>query len=214
MIMKNKALVLDLDDTLYAEIDFLYSGYKQIAMRLEPDDWKMLFNDLVKLYCNGDNAFQYIADKYKVDLPTLLYWYRFHLPEIKLFPNVENILNHLKEDYKLAVITDGRSVMQRNKLKALNLEGILDYVVISEEIGSEKPSLKNFSCVQDELQCEKYIYLADNPKKDFVTPNKLGWETICLRDKGSNIHKQDFNIQSEFLPHFYISEWSELTSVL
>lgn len=165
MIMKNKALVLDLDDTLYAEIDFLYSGYKQIAMRLEPDNWKMLFNDLVKLYCNGDNAFQYIADKYKVDLPTLLDWYRFHLPEIKLFPNVENILNHLKEDYKLAVITDGRSVTQRNKLKALNLEGILDYVVISEEIGSEKPSLKNFSCVQDELQCEKYIYLADNPKK-------------------------------------------------
>jgi len=67
MIMKNKALVLDLDDTLYAEIDFLYSGYKQIAMRLDPDNWQALFDDLVQLYCNGENAFQYVADKYEID---------------------------------------------------------------------------------------------------------------------------------------------------
>lgn len=212
--MKNKALVLDLDDTLYAEIDFLYSGYKHIAMRLEPEDWKPLFDHLVKLYHHGENAFQYLTDKYQVELTTLLDWYRHHQPEIKLFNNTQEILTKLSKDYKLAVITDGRSITQRNKLKALDLENKLDFVVISEEIGSEKPDPKNFLSVQDALQCEKYIYIGDNPKKDFVTPNKLGWETICLRDKGNNIHKQDFNIHSEFLPHFYISEWSELISVL
>jgi len=29
--MKNKIFVFDLDDTLYKEIDFLYSAYREIA---------------------------------------------------------------------------------------------------------------------------------------------------------------------------------------
>ncbi|OOF39302.1 HAD family hydrolase [Rodentibacter mrazii] len=212
--MKNKALVLDLDDTLYAEIDFLYSGYKHISMRLEPENWKPLFDHLVELYHRGENTFKYLTDKYQIELSILLEWYRYHSPDIKLFKHTWEILNNLRKDYKLAVITDGRSITQRNKLKALNLEEILDFVVISEEIGSEKPDPRNFLAVQDALQCQKYIYIGDNPQKDFVSPNKLGWETICLRDKGDNIHKQDFNIHSEFLPHFYISEWTELIAVL
>lgn len=212
--MKNKALVLDLDDTLYAEIDFLYSGYKHIATQLEQENWEPLFSHLVQLYHSGENAFQYLTEKYQVALSTLLEWYRFHTPNISLFPNVRDVLADLSDEYKFAVITDGRSITQRNKLNALGLDGILDYVVISEEIGSEKPAAQNYQAVENALQCEKYIYLGDNPKKDFVTAKKLGWETICLRDKGHNIHKQDFNIQPEFLPHFYLSEWSELPFVL
>lgn len=214
IIMKTKALVLDLDDTLYAEIDFLYSGYEHIAKRLEPEHWEPLFTQLVERYHAGENAFQFLTEKYQVTLNTLLEWYRFHSPNISLFKNVVEILNQLQPEYKFAVITDGRSITQRNKLKALKLENLLDYVVISEEIGSEKPALQNYQAVENALQCDKYIYIGDNPKKDFVTPNKLGWETICLRDKGRNIHKQDFNIQPEFLPHLYLSEWSELPFLL
>ena len=33
--------------------------------------------------------------------------------------------------------------------------------------------------------------MGDNLKKDFLTPNRLGWQTVCLRDDGRNIHKQD-----------------------
>jgi len=212
--MKNKALVLDLDDTLYAEIDFLYSAYQHIAFRLAPEQSETLFNRLVELYHRGENAFQYLVKQYDVDLPTLLDWYRFHIPQIRLFPHVEEQLNRLKADYRFALITDGRSVTQRNKVKALGLEPLLDFMVISEEVGSEKPSINNYRLVQDALQCEHYIYIGDNPKKDFVTPNKLGWKTICLRDRGTNIHKQDFEILHEFLPHFYMSDWSDLPTIL
>ena len=40
--------------------------------------------------------------------------------------------------------------------------------------------------------CQSFIYVGDNVKKDFITPNALGWKTICLKDDGRNIHKQDF----------------------
>ena len=73
--MKTKALVLDLDDTLYAEIDFLYSGYEHIAKCLEPVNWEFLFAQLVERYRAGENAFQFLTEKYQVTLNTLLEWY-------------------------------------------------------------------------------------------------------------------------------------------
>jgi putative hydrolase of the HAD superfamily len=57
---------------------------------------------------------------------------------------------------------------------------------------------------------KEYIYIADNVKKDFITPNKLGWTTICLFDKGQNIHKQNFNLENEYLPHFIINSFDEI----
>ena len=33
--MKNKIFIFDLDDTLYKEIDFLYSAYREIAGWIE-----------------------------------------------------------------------------------------------------------------------------------------------------------------------------------
>ena len=37
---------------------------------------------------------------------------------------------------------------------------------------------------------EDYGLRLDNPDKDFIAPNNLGWTSICLIDKGLNIHKQ------------------------
>lgn len=212
--MNKKALVLDLDDTLYAELDFLYSAYRYISERLSPNNTNELFYYLINLYHEGKNAFEYITDNYEIKLTTLLDWYRYHTPNIKLLTGVKEILIKFSLDYKFAVVTDGRSISQRNKIKALGIESFLDCIVISEEINSEKPSLKNFKLVEETLKCDKYIYMGDNPKKDFITPNKLGWETICLKDSGKNIHKQNFDISSDFLPHIYISEWSELNTIL
>lgn len=61
----------------------------------------------------------------------------------------------------------------------------------------------------EEQACE-YFYIADNVKKDFITPNKLGWTTVCLLDSGKNIHPQNFNISEEYLPKFRINKIIEL----
>lgn len=38
--------------------------------------------------------------------------------------------------------------------------------------------------------CQSFIYVGDNVKKDFITPNALGWKTICIKDDGRNIHSK------------------------
>ena len=71
-----------------------------------------------------------------------------------IVPNISNYdvicatdgaYQYLKENnITIGIITDGRSIQQRSKLEALGLYEYTNQVVISEEIGSEKPNLKNY----------------------------------------------------------------------
>ena len=81
--------------------------------------------------------------------------------------------------------------------------------MISEEFGTAKPSLGNFE-VFHQFKTAKYYYIADNPSKDFVSPNALGWQTICLVDAGNNIHKQKFTKEFLYLPQKKINKLDEL----
>lgn len=207
---------MDLDDTLYAELDYLISAYRFIVSQLEisTNSGSDLYEEMFYLFENGQNVFEFLLKKYKfLSKDQLLYWYRFHYPQIVLFDGVLECLNFLKKEYKFAIVTDGRSVTQRNKIKALGIESLLDEVVISEEIGTEKPHINNFSLIEKSLGCKSYVYVADNLKKDFITPNYLGWNTICLLDQGNNIHKQDFSIYeigSSFLPKKVVYSWYDI----
>ena len=71
-------------------------------------------------------------------------------------------------------------------------------IVISEEFGSEKPHINNYLYFQNKFPDKNYTYIGDNTSKDFVSANSLNWTTICLLDKGDNIHKQNFNVSQEF----------------
>lgn len=213
--MKNNALVLDLDDTLYSELEYLRSAYQFIAKRLLPESHNELYERLINLYFKGQNVFDVIISEYpEVNKVQLLEWYRYHQPDIRLYDGVLDTLQAVKDDYKFAIITDGRSQTQRNKIKALGLEQYVDEIVISEEIGSEKPSKKNYLAVENKLNCKTYIYIGDNLKKDFITPNQLGWMTICLLDKGQNVHKQDINMELAYQPQHYVRDWYEILELI
>lgn len=209
MSLKNKAIVFDLDDTLYPEIDYLKSAYRFIAEKLGETDGK-LYNDMVEKYLNNENVFDYLEFTYDINKSQLLEWYRNHNPNISLYPHVNDFLNSFKYDFKFAIITDGRLTTQRNKIKALGLESLIDAIVISEEIGSEKPNLANFNKAMELLKCDTYCYIGDNTKKDFITPKSMKWLTICLNDQGYNIHKQDFSLPLEFLPNLRFNDWKQI----
>ncbi|WP_211272703.1 HAD family hydrolase [Haemophilus paracuniculus] len=212
----NKYVVFDLDDTLYNEIDFLYSAYKEIANYISPD--ANLFSKMKEKYHLSENVFDWLIAHYpNIEKQTLLKLYREHMPAISLSQETNEVLNFCKEnDYLLGIITDGRSLTQRNKIIALGLDSIFQKIIISEEFGSEKPNPENYKVFMDnEYDIEKYIYIADNPRKDFLAPNKLGWDTVCLLDGGRNIHPQNFDqVSSEYLPKYKIQTISELKDLL
>tara|TARA_B110000027_G_scaffold85788_1_gene91035 strand:+ start:103 stop:753 length:651 start_codon:yes stop_codon:yes gene_type:complete len=214
-MINNTHIVFDLDDTLYKEIDFVQSAYNYInnyiKTRYNIDlsshiqkcvDDGINFFDLIKLRLNQTHSFS--IEKY-------LELYRFHYPEIRLSDDATVFLNKiLSRNIDFSIITDGRSISQRNKIKALGLDVLSKNIIISEETGYEKPHLNNFKLLHRIYPTKKLIYIADNTAKDFLAPNSLNWDTICLMNNGQNIHRQDFNLSMDYLPKMKVNYLTEI----
>ncbi len=209
-------VVFDLDDTLYKEVDFLLSAYRSIAHILYPEVGYDLYDEMHDLYDQRLSVLDVIKQKYDFSftISQLVSIYRYHFPYLRLPAETGAVLGTIQNrDVAMGLLTDGRSISQRNKLAALQIEGYFSSVVISEEIGSEKPSVKNYSIFEEAFPDTDLVYVGDNTCKDFITPNKLGWTTICLRDDGRNIHKQDFDLDEEYLPQIIIDSLDDLLSL-
>lgn len=210
-----KAVVFDLDDTLIYEINFLKSAYKEIAEFVDTNDTISLYNNMILWYIEGENVFDKLLLLYPVLFKDELFAiYRNHFPSIELNEGVMEVLSYCKENhYFLGLLSDGRSRTQRNKLEATGIIGFFDKIIISEEFGSEKPSLGNYE-IFFEIDADEYFYIADNPKKDFISPKRLGWRTVCLKNKGFNIHHQNFDLDPEYLPEKKIDSLKEIIEII
>ncbi|MCB0322533.1 MAG: HAD family hydrolase [Bdellovibrionales bacterium] len=208
----HSVVAFDLDDTLYPERDFVESGLRYVAERL---GLASSF-DLIAAYHKGErDVFGTLLETPgltgRFTKQDLLEWYRSHQPDIVLEPGVSRVLQRLSEqNVPLALITDGRSVTQRNKIRALGIEHLFSPIVISEEFGSEKPDERNFRAVEAAHPGCRYLFVADNPAKDFITPRKFGWTTICVLDAGQHIHPQSFAGDPSFLPDFAVHSVAQI----
>ena len=225
-----RLICFDLDDTLYKEIDYLKSAYREIAKYAAghchecSDTVPVLahkaYEVMLAAYHEGQNAFEELNMFLGLEQPIsdYLYIYRNHKPKISLSEDVVQTLDALKaKGVRVGLITDGRSIQQRNKIEALGLSQWIDEkeMVISEELGSEKPALANYEYFMKRYpECHDLTYVADNLKKDFIAPNELGWQTICLKDDGRNIHRQEVDgIEEGMMPKRWIERLKNLTTM-
>ncbi len=213
-IDKKTVVVFDLDDTLYSEFDYLQSAFKQIAAILSLEIKKDIYDEMISLYENKEDVFKTIIEKYNIKgltKPMLLSNYRNHLPAINLHAGYNTSLEKIKEKCKaVGLITDGRSNTQRNKLKALGLDNYFNDIIISEEFGSEKPDERNYKYFESRYPNYKYWYIGDNISKDFITPNRLNWISICLKNSGKIIHSSTVEHPLEYQPLYSIESLNEL----
>ena len=186
-------VVFDLDDTLCPERDFVLSGFRAIELEIGQPVFERLraFFDSGEKDAIGRVLSEIETDRSKNDLIQV---YRKHLPDLNLSPEIQTTLTRLKNSgHPLGIVTDGRSQTQRNKIRSLGLEDNVDEIVVSEEFGSEKPDPRNFQVFETKFPGRSYAYIGDNVRKDFIAPNELGWITVCLLDRGQNIHSQNFD---------------------
>ena len=214
------AIIFDLDDTLYKEIDFLVSAYRFIVQDVNkqhhcPDAFDFMMNE----FRHGRDAFGSLISKYGIpsSKEQLLQMYRNHIPDITLPRETQETLRHLKaQGIKMGLMTDGRSITQRNKITALGLHAYIadDSILISEEFGSTKPCRNNYEYFVLKFQANTYYYIGDNPAKDFITPNAMGWHTVCLANDGRNIHPQHIATEQNYQPEYTISSLTEILNLL
>lgn len=214
--LSETTVVFDLDDTIYSEHDYQLSGYKSII-----NSCSLLYGVDVSeiVYAainNNDDVLDEIIKKLslsKLSKDSLLWLYRLHYPTIKLSESTKLILDFIKNNAKhFAILTDGRELSQRNKLHSL---GLSDWpVYISESWEEVKPGVKRFKHIMKIMPAKNFVYIGDNLKKDFVTPNKLGWVSVGLRDSGKNIHTQDIAVEQSCHPQIWINDLKELHNIL
>jgi putative hydrolase of the HAD superfamily len=221
--MKNNVIIFDLDDTLYNEIDFLISAYNEISNFLSikigiDKSQNEIFEYMFRSYLDKKNTFEEVIAFLQIKCTTvfdLLDIYRNHSPNIYLSDNTKELLDFLiDQKFILGIITDGRSIQQRNKIRALNLENYLSEIIISEEFGSEKPNLENYKFFESKFPNSKFTYIGDNISKDFIAPNELNWNTVCLLDNGRNIHRQNLSLSPLYLPKKYIKNILEIKEIV
>lgn len=186
-----RAVIFDMDDTLYGEKEYVRSGYRQIAKllpRIQNAEEK-----LWKLFEEKKPAIDELLKQEGLDSEELkqecLKTYRCQTPEIHLYRGVAELLAELRnQGFLLGIITDGRPEGQRAKIKALGLEGMVDEIIVTDELGGvefRKPNPASFQAMKEKLDVEysRMCYVGDNIKKDFIAPQKLGMRCIWFKNQ-------------------------------
>jgi putative hydrolase of the HAD superfamily len=184
-----RCVVLDIDDTLYLERDYAASGFSAVAAHLDCPDFVAAACAALEHGVRG-NIFDIVLAELQLDpgpggVESLVKVYREHRPDISLLDDARKCIEDWSERGQLAVITDGPLASQRAKAEALALTQWCSPIVFTADLGKDcgKPNPAAYLKVEEALglaphQC---AYVADNPKKDFVTPHRRGWTTVRVR---------------------------------
>lgn len=196
-----KAWILDLDDTLYLERDYVLSGFKAV------DQWLQASRDITgfadccwEIFERGvrGRVFDQAIVELGVSADTglvaeLVAVYREHQPRITLAADAREFLQHPPGGRLVGVLTGGSLAAQRRKVLSLGLANWTDCIVYAGSWGPDydKPHSRGWVTVQNVLglRPEELQYVGDNPLKDFETPLALGWNVIRVRRPGSEHHE-------------------------
>lgn len=211
-------IVFDLDDTLYKEKDYKISGIKAVIDHIcLVYDLDVVQNyDAAHLEEAETDWLSFICKDLQINEATkesLLWVYRLHAPIITMNENTKTLVDYLADRKRIAIITDGRSITQRLKIHALGLSKIPAY--ISEDFNASKPSTLMYNRVMEDIPAKRYCYIGDNPAKDFIAPNALGWTTVGVLDNGRNIHSQNnTSLCHDQKPHHWIDDIGDLLPLI
>ena len=176
------AVLLDIDDTLYLERDYVRSGFDAVGRAIGVPSFGTLCFELFLQGVRG-NTFDLAKAQTGVSHETaqLVDIYRKHWPDIRLCEDAREFVesSHLR----LGVISDGPIASQRAKMQALGILPWLDFPLFTAEIRAPKPSVIPYKLAALALDTpfERCVYIGDNPAKDFAGAHALGMHTIRIR---------------------------------
>ena len=97
-----------------------------------------------------------------------------------LFPNAVDVLKYLQQKYKLHLITNGFAEVQWIKLEHSGLRTFFEHVIISEEVGTQKPDKEIFEIAMQRAgtTAEACIMIGDNYNTDIQGAKSAGMDQV------------------------------------
>lgn len=221
-------VVFDLDDTLYPERQYAISGFRAAS------DWAErefgvagLVDEMTELLDAGmlGKLFATVLARHVPDhSPEQLRAFheayrRCEDPALELFDDARFALDHYQGLGAIGLITDGTHRVQMKKVRALGIGERFAKIVYTDALGPDrayfKPHRRPFDTMAEALGAvgDRYVYVGDNPAKDFVAPNAMGWLSVLVHRDHPRIHDVT-RVAPGGAPQHTIRSLAELPGVL
>ncbi len=115
--------------------------------------------------------------------------YLWHLGECDApMEGAKELLDELSKKYLIGVLTNGFTEVQYRKLRSTGLDRYIQRMVISDEIGIQKPASRLFRYAEQETgaKADECIMIGDNPDNDIQGALNAGWKAIYFDWKGKS----------------------------
>lgn len=207
-----RIVLFDLDDTLYPETQYVWSGFRAVSEAFQTVDMPSdRLSALMLHFYSVDRAHVFdllaaflMAGGYHSECKSsselskrMIECYRSHKPRIDLYPDAAECLIALKDlPVRVGIVTDGIWEVQERKVGALHLHELVDLVVYTDKLGPDrqhwKPSSMGFEVAAKYfgVPASECCYIGDNAAKDFAGPAALGMTTIWVR-RPDGIYKEN-----------------------
>jgi FMN hydrolase / 5-amino-6-(5-phospho-D-ribitylamino)uracil phosphatase len=198
-----KAVLFDLDDTLCdyaaareARLRIAFTRYATGGEHGEGIDLEHMIVASIQLHPHGADHFGELFSRFGVDDPTRASaaadWYRtnrFH--GLKLFPGVDEVFRIVRDGLSrraptstqpLGIVTNGPAEVQRAKLDLLEIEGLVDFAVVSEEFGVAKPDPRIFheALRRAGVDASEAVFVGDSAEFDMVGARAAGIPSVWV----------------------------------
>lgn len=106
-----------------------------------------------------------------------------------LFPDAFETLKYLQSKYSLHLITNGFAEVQWIKIENSGLRPFFEHIIISEEVGTQKPDKQIFEIAMNRAftSAEECIMIGDNFNTDIVGARNAGMDQVYFNPKRNRI---------------------------
>jgi putative hydrolase of the HAD superfamily len=138
---------------------------------------------------------------------------------LTLFADAAWALTHFTGSTTLGLITDGTHHVQAKKVAALSIAPHFREIIYTHALGGRafhKPHPRSYEMMEQVLGGEPrhFVYVGDNPAKDFVVPNARGWTSVMVhRPTHTRIHSHT-DVAVGGAPHHTVASLTELPALL
>ncbi len=214
-----KAIIFDLDDTLYdCSGTLVLKGRKRAAkiisgtincsekealeLQLKLEEKLGPKTDIYREIANLHN----LSDKFYKEVSSAVN--TLDIKDITLFPDVTASISKLKRvGYKLILVTAGNRDLQERKIKALGLERAFDEIIITDNSSGKEKCFREI-LIKYDLKPEQVFCVGDKIKDEIEVGENMGMLTALMKHgRYYNFYKSKINGRA---PYMYITKVSDL----
>lgn len=211
-----KAIIFDFDGTLSNRQENAYGVFsdyfRDYFKQMNDLEYEAMLQDLIMYDCNGTipvktrmipfkNKYgKYLPENFEEEFIPFYYDHMFEYAVLK--KETIDVLERLKGKYKLAILSNGDSKSQHNKITKVGIEQYFDEVLVSGDIGIHKPDKRIFEYVADKLnvKLEECLMVGDVFSSDILGAINAGITPVWILEdterpahfyKGYRIEKLD-----------------------